>query len=139
YGRAEALLERKWPERYNGLGHVRWSGRVYGNGIGLGWSLKARAGRIYQGVWGTAPFQSLYQPAASLAASLPLMPEWYLLIVMLAGVTDLGALWTPMFRAGPLVGLAVLVSVLHAVRSVARASFGVRPSGALLALRTLGV
>src|SRR5207244_2772333 len=28
YGRAEAMLERKWPEKYNGPGHVTWSGRV---------------------------------------------------------------------------------------------------------------
>src|SRR5205823_4327868 len=33
YGRAEAMLERKWPEKYNGPGHVTWSGRVYGQGL----------------------------------------------------------------------------------------------------------
>src|SRR5947208_3887327 len=32
YGKAEALLEAKWPDRYNGAGHVTWLGRVYGNG-----------------------------------------------------------------------------------------------------------
>ena len=26
YGKAEALLERKWPERYNALGHLAWMG-----------------------------------------------------------------------------------------------------------------
>src|SRR5947209_11743247 len=31
YGRAEAMLERKWPEKYNGPGHVRWTGRIYGS------------------------------------------------------------------------------------------------------------
>ena len=137
YGRAEALLERKWPERYNGLGHVRWAGRVYGNGSGLAWSLKARGGRIYQGVWGTAPFQSLYQPRAGLAASLPLMPEWYLLIGALAAVAALGFAWMPMFLAAPLVVLAVLGSVLQAVRSVASANFWPRPGS--LAVRMLGV
>jgi GT2 family glycosyltransferase len=30
YGKAEALLERKWPQRYNRRGHVVWSGTVYG-------------------------------------------------------------------------------------------------------------
>src|SRR5207237_8374594 len=29
YGKAEALLERKWPEKYNRGGHVNWAGRVY--------------------------------------------------------------------------------------------------------------
>ena len=33
YGRAEALLERKWPEKYNGGGHVSWGGRVYASGL----------------------------------------------------------------------------------------------------------
>src|SRR5216117_3813370 len=33
YGRAEAMLERKWPEKYNGPGHVRWAGRIYGPGL----------------------------------------------------------------------------------------------------------
>ena len=32
YGKAEALLERKWPEKYNAAGHLTWTGRVYGNG-----------------------------------------------------------------------------------------------------------
>src|SRR5437773_6641894 len=33
YGKAEALLEQKWPEKYNGPGHVRWAGRIYGSGL----------------------------------------------------------------------------------------------------------
>jgi GT2 family glycosyltransferase len=32
YGRAEALLQQKWPEKYNVLGHSAGSGRVYGKG-----------------------------------------------------------------------------------------------------------
>src|SRR3970282_46355 len=36
YGKAEALLEEKWPEKYNALGHASWSGRIYGNGLTLG-------------------------------------------------------------------------------------------------------
>jgi hypothetical protein len=33
YGKAEALLEEKWPERYNAFGHLNWSGRLYGRGF----------------------------------------------------------------------------------------------------------
>src|SRR4051794_3469484 len=50
YGAAEAMLERKWPERYNALGHVPWSGHVYGDGR----RLTGRRGRVYFGVWGSA-------------------------------------------------------------------------------------
>ncbi len=28
YGKAEALLERKWPDKYNAAGHATFSGRV---------------------------------------------------------------------------------------------------------------
>src|SRR6185312_15897668 len=30
YGKAESLLAGKWPEKYNILGHITWSGRIYG-------------------------------------------------------------------------------------------------------------
>src|SRR5262249_44181092 len=29
YGRAEAMLERKWPRKYNAAGHASWAGRIY--------------------------------------------------------------------------------------------------------------
>ena len=58
YGAAEALLARKWPQKYNAAGDIAWAGRVYGRGAHGGWP--ARRGRVYHGVWGLAPFQSLY-------------------------------------------------------------------------------
>jgi GT2 family glycosyltransferase len=33
YGKAEALLERKWPARFSALGHMSWSGQIYGRGL----------------------------------------------------------------------------------------------------------
>ncbi|NJL30219.1 MAG: glycosyltransferase [Phycisphaerales bacterium] len=32
YGRAEAMLEKKWPGKYNAAGHIPWIGRIYGRG-----------------------------------------------------------------------------------------------------------
>src|SRR3989475_805642 len=32
-GRAEAMLEREWAQKDNGPGHVRWAGRIYGQGL----------------------------------------------------------------------------------------------------------
>jgi len=55
YGRAEALLQRKWPEKYNSAGHLSWTGRIYGRGLVHG---LAQVSRIYHGTWGAAPFQS---------------------------------------------------------------------------------
>jgi len=123
YGKAEALLERKWPEKYNAAGHPTWSGRVYGNGhvFMLGWS-----SRIYHGVWGSAPFQSLYEPAEGMLRALPLMPEWYLVIFGLCALVALGFLWPPLTFVLPLLTLAITAPVAHATLSAARASF---PSG----------
>ena len=50
YGKAEALLERKWPERYNRGGHLAWAGRVYGAPRRAFW----RRWKIYYGTWGAA-------------------------------------------------------------------------------------
>jgi len=60
YGRAEALLERKWPHRYNAAGHVSWGGRVYGESFARLFGF--RRSRVYGRVWGFAPFQSCTRP-----------------------------------------------------------------------------
>src|SRR5439155_57576 len=81
-------------EKYNGPGHVRWAGRMYGPGLTrvLGW----RRPRIYHGIWGRAPFQSLYEPAPSLVAFLPQMPEWHLMTATLGAMAGLSVVWSPL-------------------------------------------
>ena len=128
YGRAEALLEHKWPERYNALGHTTWAGRIYGSGLTR--ALALSRGRIYQGTWGAAPFQSIYQPAPGLLASLPLMPEWYLAIVALAGLSALSFFWRPLAVAVPLLTFALAAPVAQAIASAKAAVFpGHAPAG----------
>ncbi len=126
YGKAEALLEAKWPEKYNAAGHLTWGGRLYGKGLLEAWRL--RRGRIYQGTWGAALFQSVYQPAAGLWRSLPLMPEWWLLIGALAALAALGLRWKPLLLALPLLGLAVGAAVAQAVAGGVRAKFQIVPA-----------
>src|SRR2546427_2421557 len=106
------MLERKWPEKYNGPGHVRWAGRIYGDGLTymLGW----RRPRVYHGVWGVAPFQSLYQPASSLLGSLPQMPEWHLMTASLAGIAALSVAWKPFTLAVPLLVAAIVPPIAQA-------------------------
>lgn len=116
YGKAEALLEEKWPEKYNSIGHLSWKGRIYSNVYSE--LLPFRSGRIYQGHWGTAPFQSIYMPAQKLWTSLPLMPEWFFVIALLAGLTTLGLAWTPLLIALPLLILSLLVPAIQALYSV---------------------
>jgi hypothetical protein len=136
YGKAEAMLERKWPEKYNAAGHLTWAGRVYGKGHTC---LLGRLGRIYHGTWGSAPFQSLYQPAAGTLRSLLLIPEWYLVIVALAALSALGSLWTPLSYVLPLFMLAAGAPLVQAALSVSRVCFTSAPRSrvALLQLQVL--
>ena len=130
YGKAEALLEAKWPAKYNAAGHLAWSGRLYGKGIAR--ALGSFRERIYQGAWGSAPFQSVYERAPGWLASLPLMPEWYLVISVLAAMAALGTLWTPLLIAAlPLLGLATAASLGVALQGAAGASFAGPPASRL--------
>ncbi|OLE96700.1 MAG: hypothetical protein AUG75_17250 [Cyanobacteria bacterium 13_1_20CM_4_61_6] len=137
YGRAEAMLERKWPEKYNGPGHVRWAGRMYGPGLTrlLGW----RRPRIYHGQWGRAPFQSLYEPAPSLVAFLPQMPEWHLMTATLGAMAGLSVVWSPLRLAVPLFVGAIVPPIAQSWLSAAGACFPdvPRPSLACLGRRLL--
>jgi GT2 family glycosyltransferase len=135
YGEAEAQLERKWPEKYNAAGHVRWSGRVYGTSRLT--RILAREGRIYHGTWGSAPFQPLYQATPRVARSLPALPDWYLLIAALAVLSALGALWAPLLFLLPALGFAVFASLAHAWLSAAPAPRGSASRPLAMRLRAL--
>jgi hypothetical protein len=111
YGKAEALLERKWPERYNRAGHLAWAGRVYGAPPS---KLLSGRWKIYYGTWGTGLFQSVYQAAPGILGSLPLMPEWYLVIAGLGALSALGLLWSPLLLALPLLIASVAALVFKA-------------------------
>ena len=125
YGKAEALLEKKWPEKYNVFGHLSWAGRLYGRGSKrcVSWSRD----RIYQGTWGSALFQSMYAPAPSFWGSLPLMPEWYVAIAALTALSALGLFWKPLLVALPLLGYALGVLLVQAGLSAQHASFTSAP------------
>ncbi|HEX9659394.1 MAG TPA: glycosyltransferase, partial [Rhodothermales bacterium] len=115
YGKAEALLERKWPEKYNRLGHIPWSGRIYGRGLTR--DLGPVRQHVYQGTWGQAPFQSIYSRASATWLSLPLMPEWYLTILFLLSLVVLSYSWSPLAMSLPLLFLAIGAPLVQAVRS----------------------
>jgi O-antigen biosynthesis protein len=119
YGQAEAMLERKWPDKYNTAGHVAWGGRIYGHGLTR--PVAAR-GRIYSGIWGSAPFQSIYQPAPGPVAWLPLMPEWYVVTALLGVLALLGLELKPLLLALPFFAAAALAPLPAAVHSAWRDS-----------------
>lgn len=119
YGKAEALLEMKWPEKYNRLGHPRWAGGLYNGGPP---GQQAGRWRIYYGVWGTSLFQSLYGPASSALRALCLSPEWYLVIAGLALLAALGVLWPALLVVAlPLLVLSAGAMLVQAGRQAAHA------------------
>jgi GT2 family glycosyltransferase len=132
YGAAEAMLEKKWPEKYNAPGHVTWEGRIYCQGTSHWFG---RVGRIYHGVWGSAPFQRIYQASATGLFSLPMLPEWHLVVLLLAALSTLSILWAPLLIAVPLLIAALGVVVIPACVSAVRASFPSRRTSLVRQLR----
>jgi GT2 family glycosyltransferase len=130
YGAAEGQLEQKWPARHNRAGYASWTGRIYGPGRVC--SPRRRA-LIYQGPWGTAPFQSLYERDPHSVWVLAALPEWRALVVILVAVAAFGFAWRPFLLAAPLAALCAGVMFAQAFISAARGSFS-RPRLALLAL-----
>ncbi|MFN2612664.1 MAG: glycosyltransferase, partial [Solirubrobacterales bacterium] len=115
YGKAEADLERKWPEKYTTGGHVTWRGRLYGDGFAR--RAAPRRWRIYYGTWGSGLFQSIYHPAGRMSELMPLLPEWYLVIAALALLSGIGLAWTPLLAALPLLVIAVGGALFQALLS----------------------
>jgi GT2 family glycosyltransferase len=121
YGRAEAMLERKWPEKYNAAGHLAWSGRLYGKPF---WQLfRRQRRRIYHGSWGTALFQSVYNVAPGWLSSILTMPEWYLLLAIFALTSVVSAAYPPLRFSIALLALAILPPATHAWLSGNRSFF----------------
>jgi O-antigen biosynthesis protein len=112
YGKAEALLERKWPSRYNRAGSSRWTGRIY-DSPAMG--AARRRVMIRYGTWGSGLFQSIYEPSPGILSNLLLAPEFLLLIAALGAISALGLLWAPLLLALPLLAAAVAASLWRAV------------------------
>jgi hypothetical protein len=137
YGRAEGQLRQKWPQKHNTLGHWLWRGQIYGTGITR--AIPVRNGKVFHGTWGSAPFQSLYNPSPGTLLSLSLMPEWYLLVLFLTFLTVLGFLWQPLLLLTPLLLLALALPIAQAVISARGATFQSQPSSRFESFKMRGL
>ncbi|HWQ92489.1 MAG TPA: glycosyltransferase, partial [Clostridia bacterium] len=126
YGRAEALLEQKWPEKYNTAGHVSWGGRVYGPGAMY---LLTSPPRIYHGVWGSAPFQMAHPSHPPLFIALSATPEWWLAVMLLAAISCLSIFWKPLLIFLPVLGTALALPMIQAWLGALNARFPTRTRG----------
>lgn len=129
YGKAEALLELKWPEKYNAIGHVGWHGRLYGKGLTR---VLGRVSRIYHGAWGSASFQARYDTHQSLLRVLPTMPEWYLILLALGLISAMAPLWPKLLWTLPVLAFAFGLTIAQALLSASQARFSTPARGGQL-------
>jgi GT2 family glycosyltransferase len=132
YGRAEALLERAWPEKYNTPGHVAWGGRIYGRG-----AAPLRRSRVYYGQFGTGAFQQGHEQPQPLLLALASAPEWWLVIAALALTSALGLLAAPLLAALPLLAGALALPLWQALATARRCDVRDRPRRTRLAAGAL--
>ena len=139
YGRAEALVGARHPDRFTGAGTARWRGLIYTSTGPL-----AGRQRIYRGLYGAASFQSVYRngghgldlahqlgvPVASaLLTVAPLALVWpvlagvpllAILALLILGVVDASRLRPPPGRRVDRLRFRLGVSVLHLLQPLAR-------------------
>lgn len=137
YGRAEALLERKWPERYNRRGHPTWAGHLYDRAS----RRLLRPVRIYHGVWGTGAFQPEEAPQRTAIATLVTSPDWYLVLATLIGASLLTPLLPSLLSLVFVTLAAGAVTLLYAAAGAWRAEVPAAPGrgrrGRLIVLTAL--
>jgi GT2 family glycosyltransferase len=111
YGRSEAMLHFKHPQRFNLLGCSRWQGIIYGEGaVGLPTLPPA----IYHGRLGAAPFQTIYrQNRYSVWAYFTLL-EWHAIAAFVAILAIL--LW-PILAVSAGMGCLSLLAAFHSARA----------------------
>ena len=117
YGKAEALLERKWPTHYNRAGASRWSGRIYEAPAAQS---PRRRSLVRYGTWGSDLFQSVYDSPRALSGMLQ-APEGLLLIALLGEIAAFGLLWSPLLVAAPAFFAAIAWIMVAAISSGWRA------------------
>lgn len=112
YGEAEGLLVAKHPERFNAIGGARWQGRIDPPGMSpLFWNRSV----VYRGVFATAPYQTLYTPAAD--GVLPLLTSLEYHAIVALPLVVLALLWPALW---PLAATALCVPPALCLLAAAR-------------------
>ena len=130
YGRAEAMLYRRYPERFNALGQIKWTGTI------PGFIRTLPGGNEPRVFWGArrAGHQTIFDPALKFLAFMPQTFEWAigwtiaLALSILLGLSAIPAL--AMLALGP---VWALYYAWHAPLEKAHRSFTSRMLIAILA------
>lgn len=107
YGRAEAMLIKRFAERFAWFGGARWRGAIYGDGAGELGRLDQQ--RIHFGEYGSAPFQCVYAGWDTGFWS------WWRGLPWLALVVGAGVLGSPIF-CGVFLALGLIAAQRRASR-----------------------
>jgi GT2 family glycosyltransferase len=110
YGRAEAMLAFKHPQRFLANGQPRFDGAIYGDGRA---GLPLLPPKVYHGRFGSAPFQRIYQNSNFRFDARALSPEWHFLAGMFLLLSTMAAPLT-------LVSVAMWLSTAGALRASVR-------------------
>jgi O-antigen biosynthesis protein len=103
YGRAEALVEARHPDRFTATGSARWRGRIYDSFIpALGRQ------RVYRGLYGGAAYQSIYRSGGYTLDLLHQVGVPAAAVALLSG--PLGFVW-PVLALPALVALVLVASL----------------------------
>ena len=79
--------------------------------------INVKKGKVFHGTWGSALFQSVYQPADGFLNCIPLMPEWYLFTMSFAALGCLGFFWAPLLALWPIFIASVVIILIQAIIS----------------------
>ena len=106
YGRSEALVEARHPERFTPVGTARWRGRMYNS---LTPSLSSQ--RIYRGAYGTASYQSVYQAGGHLLDLVHQLGVPVAALLLLTAPFALVSWWLALPAVCAVVALSVLAAI----------------------------
>jgi glycosyltransferase involved in cell wall biosynthesis len=112
YGRSEALVEARHPDRFSPTGSARWKGRIYDS-----LPVPFRQQRVYRGLYGAAAYQSVYRSgghALDLAHQVGVPLAFAVLLSAPAGLIS-------GWLAAPAVAALMMLTILGAM-DVARAA-----------------
>lgn len=112
YGRAEAMLQFKHPQRFTRAGAVRWNGIIYGEGaVGL----PLRQAPTHHGKFGTGLFQIVYRQNQYSPWALFTLAEWHLAAVLLLICSSA---WRPLAAGAAAMGLLTIVAAARSALKV---------------------
>ncbi len=140
YGASEALVQARHPDRFSMVGSARWRGRIYSAA-----PLRAWRERIYRGLYGAAPYQSVYRgggelrdlahqlgvplaawavliaPTAFLVHALALIPLLGMAFLLALAASDFARITVPVHARDAAQRFRLTVTLLNLLQPVARA------------------